>query len=124
MQPRSLLALALGTLASAAVAQDADTIIDLYPDCGCPGSDPVATISSSKLDGYCHPFGPFLSSQVTLNFTGATQLLYFYDDDACQTQSLELGNSGGGQVIQADGQCESHAENGAGWRSFKYETYR
>ena len=120
MQYTTLLSAALTTFAvTSAQTTSPSTIVDLYPNVDCPGSDPLAQPPPEFFqDGLCHSLGSagFKSAQVTLTFQGANQIVKLFEDEACTTETLELRNDG-----NTTGQCRSDDK---GWRGFIYLTYR
>lgn len=81
--------------------------IDLLPSYGCPGSDPIATVPASYLDGSCHSIGGFNGTQSVLSRTDVTQTLTFFEDDTCTTVANVLSNKANAGSTIADGTCVS-----------------
>ena len=110
--------------------QGADLSIFLLGSYGCPGSDPLATIPDSFLDGGCHDFGGGLNSTLTTlakPWYTPQKLTYYYTSDCkddCQSakdckkvlSNIDLPFDG---RIKASGQCESAAP-GKSYKAMRY----
>ena len=110
------------TLAIRQTPTPEDVDVVLLPSYGCPGSDPIATIDSTFLDGTCHGLGDeFNSTQTTLSGTNGLQQLVLYQDTNCTTPAVTLTNQAGDGFTVADGSCVS-APQGQSFLSLKYDS--
>ena len=117
---------AFAALASAlAISQATNTDVDgvniiLIPSYGCLATDPIATVDAGFLDGACHSFGAFNSTQTRLCRTDVKQYLTFYEDETCTTVADVLTNDAAGGPTVADGDCLNAPQG----QSFKAVTYQ
>ena len=115
---------AFAALASALVMRQAplpsDVDINYEPSYGCPGSDPIASVDASYIDGSCRDIGIFNSTQTVLSAPVSTlQTLTLFTDKNCTTVAATLSNVASEGTVLADGSCVS-APQGESFVTMKY----